>query len=110
MKAVQDLYDSDAMIQRARLNYALTKKTDVPNYTGKFKISNVAVSQTSETVLVMSFDVNLSDRTSLQSGIVYSGGGAPRLLVMRWNETKKMWRIFSHGDFDSPRRYLYGAN
>lgn len=110
VKAVQNLYDDDAMIQRARLNYALTKKTYVPNYTGKFKISNVAVSQTSETVLVMSFDVRLPDRTSLQSGIVYSGEDAPRLLVMRWNETEKMWKIFSHGDFDSPRTYVCGAN
>ena len=110
VKAVQNLYDSDAMIQRARLNYALTKKTYVPNYTGNFKISNVAVSQTSETVLVMSFDVALPDRTSLQSGIVYSNEDAPRLLVMRWNETEKMWKIFSHGDFDSPRTYLCGAN
>jgi hypothetical protein len=110
VKAVQNLYDGDAMIQRARLNYALTKKTYVPNYTGKFKISNVAVSQTSETVLVMSFDVRLPERTSLQSGIVYSSEDAPRLLVMRWNETEKMWKIFSHGDFDSPRTYLCGWN
>ena len=110
VKAVQNLYDGDAIIQRARLNYGLTTKTYVPNYTGKFKISNVAVSQTSETVLVISFDVNLPDRVSLQSGIVYSQEDAPRLLVMRWNEAEKMWKIFTHSDFDSPRTYLCGAN
>ena len=110
VKAVQNLYDGDAIIQRARLNYGLTTKTYVPNYTGKFKISNVAVSQTRETVLVISFDVNLPDRVSLQSGIVYSQEDAPRLLVMRWNEAERMWKIFTHSDFDSPRTYLCGAN
>ncbi len=110
VKAVVNLYDDDAMVQRARLNYGLTKKTYVPNYTGKFKVSNVAVSQTSETVLVISFDVDLPDRVSLQSGIVYSQEDAPRLLVMRWNEAEKMWKIFTHADFDSPRAYLCGAN
>ena len=110
VKAVLNLYDDDAMVQRARLNYGLTKKTYVPNYTGKFKVNNVAVSQTSETVLVISFDVDLPDRVSLQSGIVYSQEDAPRLLVMRWNEAQKMWKIFTHADFDSPRAYLCGAN
>ncbi len=110
VKAVLNLYDDDSMVQRARLNYGLTKKTYVPNYTGKFKVSNVAVSQTSDTVLVMSFDVSLPDRTSLQSGIVYSSEDEPRLLVMRWNESEKMWKIFSHGDFDPPKTYICGAN
>lgn len=110
VKAVMDLYDDDAMIQRARLNYSLTKKTYVPNYTGNFTIRDVAVSRTSETVLVMSFDVRLPSRTSLQSGIVYSGDFAPRIVVMRWNEAARMWKIFSHGDFDTPRSYICGSN
>lgn len=110
VKAVVKLYDDDALIQRARLNYALTKKTYVPNYTGKYTVSNVAVSQTSETVLVISFDVLLPDRVSLQSGNVYSGDPMPRILVMRWNEPEAMWKIVSHGDFDAPRSYLCGAD
>ena len=109
-KAVVNLYDDDAIIQRARLNYGLTKKTYVPNYTGPFEISNVAVSRTSATVLVASFDVRLPDRTSLQSGNVYSGDAMPRIMVMRWNEQSSMWKIFSHGDFDAPRSYLCGAD
>lgn len=110
VKSVKNLYDDDAMIQRTRLNYSLTSKTYVPNYTGEFTISNVAVSKTSETVLVISFDVELPHRVSLQSGIVYSEQAAPRLLVMRWDEAAKMWKIFSHGDFDAPRSYVCGAN
>lgn len=110
VKRVQSLYDDAAMVQRARLNYAMTKGTYVPNYTGRFTISNVAVSQTSDTVMVLSFDVELPDRVSLQSGIEYSGHAAPRLLVMRWNEAEKMWKIFSHADFDAPRNYVCGAN
>ena len=110
VKAVIHLYDDDAVIQRARLNYGLTKNTYVPNYTGAFTISNIAVSQTSNTVLVISFDVQLPNRTSLESGNVYSGDSMPRLLVMRWNERDKMWKIFSHGDFDAPRTFLCGAN
>ena len=110
VKAVIQLYDDDAIIQRARLNYGLTKNTYVPNYTGAFTISNVAVSQTSNTVLVISFDVRLPNRTSLESGNVYSGDSMPRLLVMRWHERDKMWKIFSHADFDAPRTFLCGAN
>lgn len=110
VKAVINLYDEDAIIQRARLNYGLTRKTYIPNYTGRFEISNVAVSQTSSTVLVLSFDVKLPDRTSLQSGRVYSADVMPRIMVMRWNEQSNMWKIFSHGDFDAPRTYLCGAD
>ena len=110
VKDVIKLYDDDALIQRARLNYGLTKKTYVPNYTGPFEIDNVAVSLTSDTVLVVSFDVRLPDRTSLQSGNVYSGDYMPRILVMRWSEKEEMWKIFSHGDFDAPRAYLCGAD
>ena len=110
VRAVVNLYDDDALIQRARLNYALTKKTYVPNYTGKFTVSNVAVSRTSETVLVVSFDVLLPDRVSLQSGNIYSGDTMPRILVLRWNDQDGMWKIVSHGDFDAPRAYLCGAN
>lgn len=109
-RAVVDLYDDDALIQRARLNYALTKKTYVPNHTGKFTVSNVALSRTSETVLVVSFDVLLPERVSLQSGNVYSGDTMPRILVLRWNDQDRMWKIVSHGDFDAPRTYLCGAN
>jgi len=110
VKAVMGLYDDDALIQRSRLNYALTKKTYVPNYTGRFTVSNVAVSRTSETVLVVSFDVRLPDRVSLQSGNIYSGDTMPRILVLRWNDQDGMWKIVSHGDFDAPRAYLCGAN
>lgn len=110
VKAVIGLYDEDAMIQRARLNYSLTKKTYVPNHTGDFTIRDVAVSRTSETVLVISFDVRLPDRVSLQSGIVYSRNFAPRILVMRWNAAEGMWKIFSHADFDTPQSYVCGSN
>lgn len=110
VNAVINLYDNDALIQRARLNYALTKKTYVPNHTGRYIVSNVALSRTSETVLVASFDVLLPDRVSLQSGNLYSGDTMPRILVLRWTEQDRMWKIVSHGDFDAPRTFLCGAN
>jgi hypothetical protein len=110
VQAVKDLYDDDAMIQRAWLNYGLTKTTYFPDDIGAFSISNVVVSRPSDTVLVISFDVKLPKRTNLRSGIVMSDDSMPRLLVMRWNAAAGMWKIFTHADFDTPKAALCGAD
>lgn len=110
VQAVKNLYDDDALIQRARLNYGMTKQTYNPHDIDGFSISDMAVSRTSDTVLVISFNAKLPNRTSLQSGVVMSGESMPRLLVMRWNPRDKMWKIFSHADFDVPSAVLCGSD
>lgn len=110
VKAVKDLYDEDAMIQDAWLNYGLTKATYFPTDIDEFSISNVVVSRSSDTVLVVSFDVQLPNRTNLQTGMVMSGETMPRLLVMRWDAGAAMWKIFTHADFDTPKAALCGAD
>ncbi|MFO1057911.1 MAG: hypothetical protein U1E53_13205 [Dongiaceae bacterium] len=110
VQAVEDLYDDDALIQRAWLNYGLTKATYFPHDIDEFSITDVVVSRTSETVLVISFDVKLPNRTSLRSGLVMSGEIAPRLLVMRWNAAAGMWKIVTQADFDTPKAALCGAD
>lgn len=110
VEAVRNLYDDDALIQRARLNYGLTKQTYNPHDIDEFTITDMAVSRTSDTVLVISFNVKLPNRTSLQSGIVMSGESMPRLLVMRWSPRESMWKIFSHADFDVPAAVLCGSD
>lgn len=110
VQAVMDLYDDAALIQRARLNYGLTKKTYNPHDIDKFTVSDVVLTLSTDKILVVSFNVSLPNRTSLQSGIVMSGETMPRILVMRWNDTAGMWKIFSHADFDTPKSILCGGN
>ena len=110
VQAVKDLYDEDALIQRARLNYGLTKKTYYPHDIDKFAVSDVVLTLSTDKILVVSFNVRLPNRTSLQSGIVMSGETMPRILVMRWNDGDSMWKIFTHADFDTPKSFLCGAN
>lgn len=110
IQAVKNLYDDDAIIQRSRLNYGLTKATYFPYELHGFEISDLVLTRSTDEVLVVSFNIKLPNRTSLRSGIVMSGEAMPRIFVMRWNARDGMWKIFTHADFDTPKSFLCGAN
>ena len=103
---VKAMFDDDALIQLARLNYGLTKATHEPNDVDDFTITDMVISRPSEEVLVASFNVALPNRVDLSSGISFSGESLPRLVVLRWNKQENQWKIFTSADFDSPRSFL----
>jgi len=103
---VKAMFDDDAMIQLARLNYGLTKATYEPNHVGDFTFTDMVLSRPSDEVLVASFNVALPNRVDLSSGIIFSGESLPRLVVLRWNNQENQWKIFTSADFDSPRSFL----
>ena len=103
---VKAMFDDDALIQLARLNYGLTKATHEPNDVDDFTITDMVISRPSEEVLVASFNVALPNRVDLSSGIIFSGESLPRLVVLRWNKQENQWKIFTSADFDSPRSFL----
>ena len=41
--------------------------------------------------------------------MILSGEAAPRLTVLRWDDKKKRWLVFSHADFDTPSATLCGT-
>ena len=104
--AVKAMFDDDAMIQSARLNYGLTKSTYEPNHVDKFTITDMVISRPSDEVLVASFNVALPNRVDLGSGITFKGQSLPRLVVLRWNNQAAQWKIFTSADFDSPQTFL----
>jgi hypothetical protein len=103
---VKAMFDDDAMIQLARLNYGLTKATYEPNDVDDFTITDMVISRASEEVLVASFNVALPNRVDLSSGIIFGGESLPRLVVLRWNNQANQWKIFTSADFDSPQSFL----
>jgi hypothetical protein len=107
---VKAMFDDDALIQSARLNFGLTKATYEPNDVDEFKIADMVISRPSEEVLVASFNVALPNRVDLNSGIVFEGQSRPRLVVLRWNKEAKQWKIFTSADFDSPYAVLCNKN
>ena len=109
IEAAKSLVAERALIQNARFNHALTKKTYVPTDIDEFRIDGVVVTRPAEDVLVASYRVALPDRTDTVTGTVLSGDSMPRLTVMQWNSVLKMWQVFSHADFDSPRAAVCGA-
>ena len=110
VEAVKTLYDDDALIQRARLNYGLTKSTYYPHEFKGFEITNLVLTRSTDTVLIVSFNIKLPKRVSLRSGIVMSGESMPRIMVLRWSDRDGMWKIFTHADFDTPKTFLCGSN
>lgn len=106
VQTVKAMFDDDALIQSARLNFGLTKSTYEPNHVDKFKITDMVISRPSEEVLVASFNVALPNRVDLSSGIVFEGASRPRLVVLRWNKEANQWKIFTSADFDSPYAVL----
>jgi len=111
--AVQDvkaMFDDDALIQSARLNYGLTRATYEPNDVDEFVIADMVISRPSEEVLVASFNVALPNRVDVSSGIIFGGQSLPRLVVLRWNKNDSQWKIFTSADFDSPQSFLCNSN
>ena len=110
LRQIKDLYDDDALIQRSRLNHGLTKATFFPHFIDKFTITDVATRRSGSSALVLTYNIALPDRTTLRAGVVMSGESQPRIVVMRWREEAKMWKIFSYADFDLPRAMLCDAD
>jgi len=109
LKAVADvkaMFDDDALIQLARLNYGLTKSTFEPNHVDDFTITDMVISRPSDEILVASFNVALPNRVDLSSGITFQGKSMPRLAVLRWSIQANQWKIFTSADFDSPQSFL----
>jgi hypothetical protein len=106
VQEVKAMFDDDAIIQSARLNFGLTKATYEPNDVDEYKISDMVISRPSEDVLVASFNVALPNRVDLSSGIVFEGESRPRLVVLRWNNEARQWKIFTSADFDTPYAVL----
>lgn len=106
VRNVKAMFDDDAMIQSARLNYGLTKTTYEPNDVDEFMITDMVISRPSEEVLVASFNVALPNRVDVNSGIIFGGQSLPRLVVLRWNNKDRQWKIFTSADFDSPQAFL----
>lgn len=103
---VKAMFDDDALIQSARLNYGLTKATHEPNDVDEFTITDMVISRPSDEVLVASFNVALPNRVDLNSGIIFKGQSQPRLVVLRWNKEAKQWKIFTSADFATPEAVL----
>jgi hypothetical protein len=110
VKSVKAMFDDDALIQSARLNYGLTKATYEPNDVDEFVIGNMVISRPSEEVLVASFNVALPNRVDVNSGIIFGGESLPRLVVLRWNNKDNQWKIFTSADFDTPQSFLCNKN
>jgi hypothetical protein len=110
LEEISNLYDDDVLIQRARSNFGQTKATFFPDYITTFSLSDIAVTRSGPTTLILSYDVFLPERTSLRSGTVMSGKPYGRIVVLRWDEKHAMWKIFSYADFDVPRAMLCDAN
>lgn len=98
------------MIQNALYNYGITKQTYVPTDIDDFTISNVSVTRPFSNILVASYNIALPNRVDLMTATVMSGETLPRLTVLRWDERKKQWLIFSHADFDKPIAAICGIN
>ncbi len=98
-----------ALIQNARFNHGLTKKTYVPTDIDEFKVEEVVLTRPADEVLVASYRVSLPDRTDTVTGTVLSGESMPRLTVLQWNESLHMWQVFSHADFDAPSAAVCGT-
>lgn len=103
------LFDRDALIQNARLNYGLTKAAFKPTEIGAFNVSNVVLNRAAPDVLVTSFDVQMPNRTALGESIAMSGERQPRLVVLRWNKQQKRWLVMSSADFDTPKGTVCGT-
>jgi hypothetical protein len=110
IEEIMSLYDDDVLIQRARSNFGQTKTTFFPDYIKNFSLSEIAVTRSGPTTLILSYNVFLPERTSLRSGTVMSGKPYGRIAVLRWREDHAMWKIFSYADFDVPRAMLCDAN
>jgi hypothetical protein len=110
LEEISNLYDDDVLIQRARSNFGQTKATFFPDYITTFSLSDIAVTRSGSTILILSYNVFLPERTSLRSGKVMSGKPYTRIVVLRWHEKNAMWKIFSYADFDVPRAMLCDAN
>lgn len=103
------LFDRDALIQNARLNYGLTKAAFKPTEIGAFSVSNVVLNRAAPDVLVTSFDVQMPNRTALGESIAMSGERRPRLVILRWNKQQKRWLVISSADFDTPKGTVCGS-
>ena len=110
VRNVKAMFDDDALIQSARLNYGLTKPTYEPNDVDEHTITDMVISRPSEEVLVASFNVALPNRVDVSSGIIFAGQSLPRLVVLRWNKNDSQWKIFTSADFDSPMAFLCNKN
>jgi hypothetical protein len=106
VQAVKAMFDDDALIQSARLNYGLTKAAFEPNDVDEFVIADMVISRPSEEVLVASFNVALPNRVDVTSGTIFGGQSLPRLVVLRWSNNDSQWKIFTSADFDTPQSFL----
>lgn len=104
------LIDDKALIQSARLTYGLTKGTFTPSDIDNFSVSDVVVTRPGSDVLVASYKISLPNRVDLKTKTMMSGKSMPRLTVLRWDEKKKQWLVFSHADFDTPAAMLCNAS
>lgn len=110
LQQIKELYDDDALIQRSRLNHALTKATFFPHFIDRFTLSDVVVTRAGDSALVLTYNIALPNRTTLRAGVVMSGESRPRIIVMRWRKETGMWKIFSYADFDLPKAMLCDAD
>lgn len=109
VKNAKALFDDQALIQTARLKFGLTKRAYTPTDIDDFKTSDVIVTIPENGVIVASYKMALPNRVDLKSKLILSGEVAPRLTVMRWDDKKQRWLVFSHADFDTPSAMLCGA-
>jgi hypothetical protein len=108
VKNAKSLFDDKALIQTARLKYGLTKKTFTPTDIDEFKASDVVVTIPASGIIVASYKIALPNRVDLKAKTILSGDNVPRLTVLRWDNKKKQWLVFSHADFDTPSAILCG--
>jgi hypothetical protein len=109
VKNAKALFDDRALIQTARLNFGITKKSFVPTDIDDFEASDVIVTIPSNGIIVASYKMTLPNRVDLKTKSVLSGEVAPRLTVLRWDDRRKQWLVFSHADFDTPSATLCGT-
>lgn len=61
IEEIMSLYDDDVLIQRARSNFGQTKTTFFPDYIKNFSLSEIAVTRSGPTTLILSYNVFLPD-------------------------------------------------
>lgn len=98
-----------SLIQNARFNHGLTKKTYMPSDIDEFSVEDVVLTRPADGVLVASYKIALPNRTDNVTGTVMKGEFMPRLTVLQWNAQLGLWQVFSHADFDSPLAAVCGT-
>ena len=67
-----------------------------------YEVSDVVVTEPREDIRVVRYFVSEPGATAPDSGVVMSDAKAPRISVLRWDESLGHWVMVSHANFNNP--------